>query len=59
MKGKKLLSDFFIDEKINDFDKKQIPLFDPDEINIHQVNSGVQSHSLVLSVLYLKNRSLA
>ena len=26
MKGKKLLSDFFIDEKINDFDKKQIPL---------------------------------
>jgi tRNA(Ile)-lysidine synthase len=26
MKGKKLLSDFFIDEKINEFDKKQIPL---------------------------------
>ena len=26
MKGKKLLSDFFIDEKIDDFSKKQIPL---------------------------------
>jgi tRNA(Ile)-lysidine synthase len=26
MKGKKLISDFFIDEKINEFDKKQIPL---------------------------------
>ena len=33
MKGKKLLSDFFIDEKINDFDKKQIPLL----CNNHQI----------------------
>jgi tRNA(Ile)-lysidine synthase len=33
MKGKKLLSDFFIDEKINEFDKKQIPLLcDNDQI---------------------------
>jgi tRNA(Ile)-lysidine synthase len=33
MKGKKLLSDFFIDEKINEFDKKQIPLL----CNNHQI----------------------
>ncbi len=31
MKGKKLLSDFFIDEKINDFDKKKIPLLCSDQ----------------------------
>ncbi len=33
MKGKKLLSDFFIDDKINDFEKKQIPLL----CNNHQI----------------------